>query len=121
MTILITLHAPPRPPYPEEIEIVDRADFTKEIKVWSYGAFILSESFDRVDRKLRDLVVQCMCDEPQYRPELYELKMIIENHLANAVWQGEDSDARIVEWVKQNVGDSPGPVQQGQAHWIDLP
>ncbi|KAK4236342.1 hypothetical protein C8A03DRAFT_35751 [Achaetomium macrosporum] len=90
---------------------------TGTVKVWSYGAYLLSGRFNRMDKKLRQLVAQCLCDQPAQRPGLNELKGVVANNIQNTNRAGEDSNLSVLQWVQQH---RPILATQ-QPHWVDLP
>jgi hypothetical protein len=118
----ITLTYPDTPPLHAKIEIPDPANPARKIKVWSYGAHLLHERYRRVDKKLRQLVAQCLCDQPAHRPGLAELQAIIAHHLQTQNWEEENTDANLVQWVTQNIHNPPqytGQPLPGM-YWVDI-
>ncbi|KAK4152165.1 hypothetical protein C8A00DRAFT_16480 [Chaetomidium leptoderma] len=83
------------------------------IRVWSYGGYILDDNnpvYNRVDRGLRHLVAQCLCDDPYYRPRLETLELDVRTCIKRKVWdRGQpnhlispgNTDADVKEWVKE--------------------
>ena len=116
----ITLCFPDAPQFPEEISIPDPNGGGGKIDVWSYGVHLLDKKFNHIDRKLRELVAQCLCDKPAHRPDPADLKNTIDNHLQAQNWAGHDSDAALTQWITANI-DSPPPVPGApqRPYWVD--
>ncbi|KAK4098423.1 hypothetical protein N658DRAFT_509591 [Parathielavia hyrcaniae] len=122
MSILITMHSPALPPYPEEIDIFDPANPLQQIRAWSYGGYLLDDRrWGGVDRELRLMVAQCMCDVPAHRPDLMQLQGAIAEKMANAVWAGADDTPQVRAWVQMMVAQPvPPQAPPGQpALWVD--
>ncbi|KAK3305276.1 uncharacterized protein B0T15DRAFT_555276 [Chaetomium strumarium] len=72
--------------------------------VWSYGAYLLKDQKLRergVDPYMRTLVARCLCDQPQDRPRLAWLKMVIGNRIRDGRWPAAEDDHRIREWMEK--------------------
>ena len=123
MTCLITQTHTSAKPYQGVITVPNPVNMSAPRKVISYGAHILKPRYDRVDRELRQLVAECLCDEPMERPPLDRLLTYINASLqgrANS-WVGEDSAAAVQAWVAEHTGAPPAvPVAPVPAHWVDL-
>ena len=121
MFAAITLSRPETPPHHEEMSIPNPNGGAGMIRAWTYGGYLLHKKFDRVDRNLRELVAQCLCEKPAHRPDLAVLKTTIANHLQAQNWAGHDSDAALTQWVMDNMVHPPVPPGQRQGtHWVDL-
>ena len=125
MVSAITLHYPANPPFPTEINIPNsRGGRWEQIQIWSYGGYLLTSGSktmlcQRVDKKLRQLVAQCLCDRPVHRPGLTELLATIEAQVERNDWEGENTDAEVQRWVREVV-DAP-PAAPVPVHWVDQP
>ncbi len=120
MFAAITLKDPVISPYHEEIPIPDPNGGAGRIKAWSYGGHLFHKNYNHVDRHLRELVAQCLCDKPAHRPDLAFLRTTIANHLQAQNWAGADSNAALAQWITDNI-DNPPPVpgQPQGPHWVD--
>ncbi|KAK0725909.1 kinase-like domain-containing protein [Lasiosphaeris hirsuta] len=93
MWSLISLLAPPDGPIPRMVGIGDAQP------AWTFGAYLLSNPADHelnanlqnVSLRLRQLIVKCMMNDPDDRPEMGTIRRIIDEEL-NRNWQGGDSD-----------------------------
>jgi len=74
---------------------------------WTYGGVLLGPAFDAVEYELRDLVAQCLCDDPAERPEMDVLLGIIDQQLAGP-WHAPQDDASIRAW-SDNAFGNPAP------------
>jgi hypothetical protein len=105
---------PVRVPAADPDDHLDRDDAEPDwIRVWSYGGYLLDdENRDcrGVDRELRRLVAQCLCDDPYYRPRLGILDRLVRHHIAAAGWEDEDTDDSVVgsEWGSYDADDGGG-------------
>ncbi|KAK0655147.1 hypothetical protein B0T16DRAFT_5609 [Cercophora newfieldiana] len=92
MWCLITRFEPPPPRYATQIDTGD-GDFEDiNTKKWSYGAYLLQGNFDHVDSDLRNLVVECMMDDPADRPRMHKMWKVIQKKTAG------DLDKYVKEW-----------------------
>ena len=118
----ITLARPQTPPFPEQIEIIDPTDPTRsrKIQAWSYGGYLLNETFARVDWDLRHMVAQCLCDKPAHRPRLHDLLEAVDRRIRAGNWGRGGEDERIRQWVQQCFLDPPPPLVGVAPHAIDV-
>jgi hypothetical protein len=62
------------------------------VRVWSYGGYLLDDGkpeYKRVDRELRLLVAQCLCDDPYYRPRMHALDEKVGRLIRGKGWPAE--------------------------------
>ncbi len=119
MFVAITLKRPDTPPHHELISIPN-PNGAGRIKAWSYGSHLLHKKFNHIDRNLRELVAQCLCDKPAHRPDLAVLRTTIANHLQAQNWAGHDSDAELAQWVTDNIDNPPAVLGQPlRPYWVD--
>jgi hypothetical protein len=69
-----------------------------------------------VDQELRQLVAQCLCDEPGHRPHLQALLAEVRNYMANKQWGQHDTNAAVQHWVNQHANIPPPPAHR---YWVD--
>ncbi len=121
MFTAITLYNPEMPPLCEEMEVED-PDYGDTTTAWTYGGALFHPRFDHVCEDLRMLVARCLCDQPRFRPGLRELQRIIREHIDEQVWEGEDSDEALKEWLRAKIDHAP-PLRGARVgkHWVDLP
>ncbi|KAH6842483.1 kinase-like domain-containing protein [Chaetomium sp. MPI-CAGE-AT-0009] len=141
MACLITRSYLPTPPWPERTLIPGRGldpsyhsdspegddvpDALRTadgyLQVWSYGQYLLSDEdrgedeseYGHVSPTLRQLVAQCLADDPRYRPSLAWLEQQISDHIREQ-WAEEPDDGEsareVREWIKECL-DAPLPKQ----------
>jgi len=108
MWSLITQHEPPDMPIPELVTAEpgwtgqgvrrSRTGAFSVPRVWTYGNLLRKPEtcprrervIDAVDEDLRTLVMRCMMDDPIDRPDLDELRMVIDAKLKKG-WRGRNS------------------------------
>jgi hypothetical protein len=62
------------------------------LRVWSYGGYLLDKDYEavgRVDRELRLLVAQCLCDDPFFRPRMRMLDRRVRRTMWDRGWRDE--------------------------------
>lgn len=102
MVSAITLCHPHIPPMAGPITITDPQHPGRRITAMSYGKYLLHRRYDHVDRPLRHIVAQCLCDQPAHRPEMAAIKTEIAHELRDGRgWTGGDTDAEVVQWVRR--------------------
>ncbi|KAK4148388.1 hypothetical protein C8A00DRAFT_39054, partial [Chaetomidium leptoderma] len=85
-------------------------------RVWSYGGYLLNETWPaaaRVDRPLRLLVAQCLCDDPYWRPRMKRLDWLVRHGMWRQGWRdegyeddyGDSSSDDDNAQVNNNAGD----------------
>ncbi|KAH8893267.1 kinase-like protein [Thozetella sp. PMI_491] len=72
--------------------------------VWSYATGMQDPAYDDIDAKFRDLIVDCMKERPDDRPEMRAIEQLIRRKLAQA-WPNRRQDSN---WAK-DFWQSPGP------------
>jgi hypothetical protein len=114
---------PVRVPAADPDDHLDRDDAEPDwIRVWSYGGYLLDdENRDcrGVDRELRRLVAQCLCDDPYYRPRLGILDRLVRHHIAAAGWEDEDTDDSVVGSERGSYDADDGGGGEGGGHQTD--
>ncbi|KAK4148579.1 kinase-like domain-containing protein [Chaetomidium leptoderma] len=106
MICVITFCMPEVPHRPDQMYINDPKDGTRK-KVWSFGTYVLDPRHQRVDYELRELVAQCLCEEPAHRPHLKELLQKVTGYLTNKQWGPQDNDVAVRKWVYKNAHSPP--------------
>lgn len=107
MICVITLCMPAMPHHPGQMYIDDPKDGIRK-KVWSFGTYILDPRYQTVDYELRELVAQCLCEEPAYRPHLKELVQKVTDYLSNKQWGPQDHEVLVRKWVHKNANSPQG-------------
>ncbi|KAK0616855.1 kinase-like domain-containing protein [Immersiella caudata] len=74
---------------------------------WTYGGYLDDPRFVTVSQELRDLVKQCLCDDPSHRPALDVLSRTIRTRITRG-WQRRcfASDT-LRQWVESKFTDPP--------------
>ena len=108
MWSLITQHQPPDVPIPEVVTAQpgwtgqgvrrSRKKSFNPPRGWTYGNLLRKQEtcprrervIDAVDEDLRTLIMRCMMDNPMDRPDLDELRMVIDAKLKKG-WRGRNS------------------------------
>jgi hypothetical protein len=81
-------------------------------RVWSYGGYLLDKDYGAVrgvDRELRLLVAQCLCDDPYFRPRMGMLDRRVRGAMRERGWPDEGcGDENGDEEVGSGDGGSGG-------------
>ncbi|KAK4140571.1 uncharacterized protein C8A04DRAFT_31908 [Dichotomopilus funicola] len=78
------------------------------IRVWTYGGHLMDDrvpEYVRVDRELRRLVAQCLCNDPRYRPRMAWLDRKIAKCIRERYGHGAAEDAVVGEGDKDDTDD----------------